>query len=539
MENEQRHELQPLTSMPSIREVLTQDDEDVECDTQPVNTSTVSDTEYEILFDQERVVHYDVNVMSKAQQQVVSALRKRSVSPTPVMSPGGAGQQSLQHHKSPPAAVTSSAAQVFQDEYSPKMMTMSSISNDNESSSSPIYSAASPPIHNINGDTPVSSLGGTGPSKAQSHHQGPAYTPDSKGRNIMSDASRMFDRDGKGYLDSTERALRTLDTDNDGRLTVDNMYALMKNLQEAQQSSNELVMSLHHEQQKSFKLKWGVGALTVFAVLLSVANIGTAFVAARLAKETSISSVTFDMVDKNTGTRIGVTNKNTEFVLQPMTQDKRRQLKEVARRRRNLGEFRDLNEWGNSSDPGDDDDDDDDGDADIQGLLCGNPYMWSSNAGSNRVRECSTDTVIDYTTTVEMYRSICPEWAPNGNAPSACPSQNGGVDQFYLTCNGKTNRIFGTPFPRNGPFIYGNPINTLWPGLNNNGTMGFFYGEQIVVDMEQSPPLCFQAFWMGMICLAEIPGNECFPTALPIEPLCPWYDPGINSERRFSLCDPI
>jgi len=91
----------------------------------------------------------------------------------------------------------------------------------------------------------------------------------------LSKVSQAYDRGNKGYLDSTELTLRQMDTDNKGHLDVDKVYALMQEFKQ--------------EQKKTMTFKRVIIALCVFALLLALANIGTSFAAATLAKDTKVS----------------------------------------------------------------------------------------------------------------------------------------------------------------------------------------------------------------------------------------------------------
>jgi len=66
-----------------------------------------------------------------------------------------------------------------------------------------------------------------------------------------------------------------MDTENKGQLDINAVYALMQDFQQ--------------EQRKALTLKWVVIALAGFAVLLCLANIGTSFAAATLAKDITTS----------------------------------------------------------------------------------------------------------------------------------------------------------------------------------------------------------------------------------------------------------
>jgi len=120
--------------------------------------------------------------------------------------------------------------------------------------------------------------------------------------NKLSVVSRAYDRGNKGYLDSTELKLRELDKDNQGTLDVNDMYMLMKGFQE--------------EQKKALTLKYVVIALAGFAVLLCLANIGTSFAAATLAKDVTTSPDGL-LVGTSNGEALATTNKDPIFDLDP------------------------------------------------------------------------------------------------------------------------------------------------------------------------------------------------------------------------------
>lgn len=116
----------------------------------------------------------------------------------------------------------------------------------------------------------------------------------------LSEVSKQFDRHGKGYLDETERALRRMDSQNLGYLTVHKVYNIMETLQSEQKNSAKLLTALERQQREALNLKKGIFGLCVFAVLLALSNIGTSFAAAKLAKEVTVSSSTGDLEDVST-----------------------------------------------------------------------------------------------------------------------------------------------------------------------------------------------------------------------------------------------
>ena len=96
-------------------------------------------------------------------------------------------------------------------------------------------------------------------------------TPTHRG---LSAVSKLYDVDGDGVLNEAEAALRSLDSSGRGYLTNDKVLGVM-----------EAQLDL---QRQMFNLKRLVAGLGAFAVLLALSNLGTAFAAARLAKDTAV-----------------------------------------------------------------------------------------------------------------------------------------------------------------------------------------------------------------------------------------------------------
>lgn len=109
------------------------------------------------------------------------------------------------------------------------------------------------------GPLPTFARKDSGSSGVRARHSQGSQTQD--GSKKLSLVSQAYDRGNKGYLDKTEKKLRAIDTKNQGYLDVNKVYALMQELQS--------------QQQKSLTLKWAVIALSGFAILLCLANIGT------------------------------------------------------------------------------------------------------------------------------------------------------------------------------------------------------------------------------------------------------------------------
>jgi len=148
-------------------------------------------------------------------------------------------------------------------------------------------------------------------------------------RRGLTEISAMFDRNGKGYLDETERALRRMDSQNQGYLGIDKVCIIFESLQAEQERSSQLLEALRTESKKALNLKKGVIALTIFTVLLALANVGTSFAVAQLVQETSVST-TGDLQVKGSGVRVGTTDKLIVFPVSSIDEGRRRRLQQNA-----------------------------------------------------------------------------------------------------------------------------------------------------------------------------------------------------------------
>ena len=135
---------------------------------------------------------------------------------------------------------------------------------------------------------------------------------------MMTPVSQVYDRNGKGYLDSTELMLRKMDSKNLGYIDLEKVFGIMETLQEEQKKSGLLIESLHKEQRRAVSLRKGLIAICGFAVLLALSNIGTSFAAARLAKDTVVYRNSNDLINLATGERIATTNKLVEIKINPI-----------------------------------------------------------------------------------------------------------------------------------------------------------------------------------------------------------------------------
>lgn len=86
--------------------------------------------------------------------------------------------------------------------------------------------------------------------------QSPVEKPEQVG---LSTISKMYDTTNKGYLDDNEQRMRELDKSNRGHLTNAQVYDMMTEMNTKMVTMRKLIIGL-----------------CIFAVLLSLANVGTA-----------------------------------------------------------------------------------------------------------------------------------------------------------------------------------------------------------------------------------------------------------------------
>lgn len=305
----------------------------------------------------------------------------------------------------------------------------------------------------------------------------------------LTEVSKCYDRHGKGFLDDAERALRSMDYDNKGYLEPKHVFLIMESLQREQRQSAELIDAIRKEHKRSVSLRRAVVFLSCFTILLALSNIGTSFVAARLAKDMQVNLSNSDLVSMNTGERLGTTSKALEISVTPvLLSDDKGGRELTAQRRRHL--------------------------ADVQSFVCG-------TNGTEGVYTCEMKGVITFTESVKMYREFCPKW-PNIN--NTC--QGGGVAELLLNCNGRRSTVFGgSLLPPTGPTI---------------DTFGYEYmifptqyasyqAQQALYNISaggggnafQTP--CIQDFQMGFYCPTS--GVECFVFADFDARQCPGLKP--------------
>ena len=146
-------------------------------------------------------------------------------------------------------------------------------------------------------------------------------------RRGLTEVSAMFDRTGKGYLDETERALRRMDSQDRGFLGIDKVCLIFESLQQEQERSSQLLEALRTESKKSLNLKKGVIALSVFTILLALANVGTSFAVSKLVKDMQ-ASPTGDLTSTSSGERLGTTAKLVSIEMDSLDDERRRRLQQ-------------------------------------------------------------------------------------------------------------------------------------------------------------------------------------------------------------------
>jgi hypothetical protein len=290
----------------------------------------------------------------------------------------------------------------------------------------------------------------------------------------LTSASAMFDRDGKGYLDPTERALRSLDTDNQGRLDMDKICYIMESLQQEQSKSSSLIGMIRKEQQKTMNLKKVIIALAVFSVLLALSNVGTSFAAAKLAQDTSIQSQTNDLLAQDSGLRVGTTSKYVSVSMEPVDADTRRKLSAIddtsSSHRRTLEE-RMLQD------------------------IC-----TTATSDGSTTTTCEVVGTISYADAIQIYWSFCPNW------PQQPVCRGGGVDKLQLVCKGAVTTLFGGNYlPNTPPTDWDDMMAfTIFPTQYQG-----YYGEKVFATHSGlGAPRCTQPLDIAMYCPKT--GEACF-----------------------------
>jgi hypothetical protein len=225
----------------------------------------------------------------------------------------------------------------------------------------------------------------------------------------LTSASAIYDRNGKGYLDSAERALRNLDTQNKGYLDMDKIYFIMETLQKEQSKTSALVDLIRQEQRKTMNLKKVVVALFVFSVLLALANVGTSFAAAKLAQDTSVQITTNDLLSHGSGERVGTTSKYVSIPMNPLDAETRRRLASTV----NDLEMTDSSSMQQQQQRHR---------QTLEERLLQSICTSATTENGSTSRTCEIVGTISYADAIQIYWSFCPNW------PQQPVCRGGGVD---------------------------------------------------------------------------------------------------------------
>jgi hypothetical protein len=106
-----------------------------------------------------------------------------------------------------------------------------------------------------------------------------------EGSHQLSTVSRNYDLGNKGFLTDTEQQMRGMDSDNVGHLDNAKVSAIV---------AETLLL-----RDKNNRMKMWIGILGVFVIILALSNLGTAFAAAWLAKDTTVNKSTGQLLVKD------------------------------------------------------------------------------------------------------------------------------------------------------------------------------------------------------------------------------------------------
>lgn len=272
----------------------------------------------------------------------------------------------------------------------------------------------------------------------------------------LSTVSRRYDRDGKGYLDETEQALRRMDSQNQGYLGIDKIYGIVEELHNQEKQNSMLIEDLRTEAKANSSLRKGIFLLCVFTVLLTVSNIGTSLAAARLAKDTQVSTNN-DLQSSSSGVRLGTTPKDVVVNMNPISEELR------MRRSRHLQAASDL--------------------------ICPNITLANGTDSQSPIR-CQLSGTMGSAEAEKLYELFCPGYKTIGYCTG------NGVSKINLNCRGHLSTLFGgaqlPPTP---------PVSA--DGMTAYPTEGMGYvGEAAVFLFGRLIP-CIQEFTVGLYCPDE------------------------------------
>lgn len=267
----------------------------------------------------------------------------------------------------------------------------------------------------------------------------------------LSTVSRRYDRDGKGYLDETEQALRRMDSQNQGFLGIDKIYGIVEELHSQEQRNSVLIEDLRTEAKANSSLRKGIFLLCIFTVFLTIANIGTSLAAARLAKDTQVSYYN-DLQSSSSGVRLGTTPKDVVVNMDPVSEELR------MRRGRHLQVASDL--------------------------------MCPNATDNNSTALCELGGTMGSAEAERLYALFCPGYKSLGYCTGS------GVSKINLNCHGHLSTLFGgAKIPPTPPVSY--------DGFTTYPTVGKgFVGEAAVYLFDRLIP-CVQDFSVGLYCPDE------------------------------------
>jgi hypothetical protein len=113
-----------------------------------------------------------------------------------------------------------------------------------------------------------------------------------EGQRQLSTISRNYDLGDKGFLTDTEKQMRGMDSDNVGHLENSKVSAIVAETLALRDKTNQMKM-------------W-IGILGVAVAVLGLSNLGTAFAAAWLAKDTTVNESTGQLMVKDSDTPVTV-----------------------------------------------------------------------------------------------------------------------------------------------------------------------------------------------------------------------------------------
>jgi hypothetical protein len=126
---------------------------------------------------------------------------------------------------------------------------------------------------------------------------------------VLSMRSQQYDVDGDGKLDDIEKAMMEMDGENRGHLSNEKVYQIMR---EQMQTQKDL-----------FNMKRLMIVLFAFTTILALSNLGTAWAAATLAKDTRLDSNGVMVSTNGQNEVVGVKIENKAYGIVPLDDERR------------------------------------------------------------------------------------------------------------------------------------------------------------------------------------------------------------------------